>query len=500
MSTLRKFAGQTAIYGISTIVSRFLNFILTPIYVSVYPAKVYGVFNTLYSYASVLNVLLAFGMETTYFRYLNKYEGRKEKVYSNSFIVVAFLALSFFLLTILFTGTIARSVSNEYVAPYADYVQFVRFFIYIVVVDALSVVPFAKVRAEGRAARYAALKFVNILVFVVLNLFFIYILPYLIRKDVLGASVLADSFREGWVGYVFISNLVASIVTFLMLLPEVLQIRPSFDRKLFREMFLYSWPILIANISFIINENADKIFLSELLPAGISSRDVGIYGACAKVAIFLSIFIQAFRMGAEPFFFSHARNANAGQTYARIMNFFIIAVSAIFLGLVANIEILKYFIRGGDEQEAVYWSGLDVIPVLLFGYVCLGIYMNLSVWYKLSDQTRFGLYISGIGAVLTVVLNLIFIPRYSYMAAAWVSLCAYTTMMVTSYIWGQRNYPIPYNVKKSVLYLGLAALMVFVSYYIFDRNLVAGNLLFVIFVVTALFLERKELSLIFRKA
>ncbi|HEY1007202.1 MAG TPA: oligosaccharide flippase family protein, partial [Sphingobacteriaceae bacterium] len=237
-----------------------------------------------------------------------------------------------------------------------------------------------------------------------------------------------------------------------------------------------------------------------LLPAGISSRDVGIYGACAKVAIFLSIFIQAFRMGAEPFFFSHARNANAGQTYARIMNFFVIAVSAIFLGLVANIEILKYFIRGGDEQEAVYWSGLDVIPVLLFGYVCLGIYMNLSVWYKLSDQTRFGLYISGIGAVLTLVLNLIFIPRYSYMAAAWVSLCAYTTMMVISYIWGQRHYPIPYNVKRSVLYLGLAALMVFVSYYIFDRNLVAGNLLFVIFVVTALFLERKELSLIFRKA
>ncbi len=500
MSTLRKFAGQTAIYGISTIVSRFLNFILTPIYVNVYPAKVYGVFNTLYSYASVVNVLLAFGMETTFFRYLNKYEGRKDKVYSNSFIVVAFLALSFFLFTILFSGSIARYVSNEFVASYADYLQFVKFFIYIVVVDALSVVPFAKVRAEGRAARYAVLKFVNILVFVLLNLFFIYILPFCIRQNLLGASVFADSFREGWVGYVFISNLVASIVTFLMLLPEVMQLRPSFDRKLFREMFRYSWPILIANISFIINENADKIFLSELLPEGISSRDVGIYGACAKVAIFLSIFIQAFRMGAEPFFFSHSKNANAGQTYARIMNFFIIAVSAIFIGLAANIEILKYFIRGGEGQEAVYWSGLGVIPVLLFGYVCLGIYMNLSVWYKLSDQTRYGLYISAIGAVLTIVLNIIFIPRYSYMAAAWVSLIAYMTMMVVSYLWGQKHYPIPYNMQKSVLYLAAALVMVLVSYYIFERNLIIGNLLFVIFVGTALFLERKELSLILRKS
>ncbi|HEY0895697.1 MAG TPA: polysaccharide biosynthesis C-terminal domain-containing protein, partial [Sphingobacteriaceae bacterium] len=217
-------------------------------------------------------------------------------------------------------------------------------------------------------------------------------------------------------------------------------------------------------------------------------------------AIFLNIFIQAFRMGAEPFFFSHSKNANAGQTYARIMNFFIIAVSGIFIGLAANIEILKYFIKGGEGQEAVYWSGLDVIPVLLFGYVCLGIYMNLSVWYKLSDQTRFGLYISGIGAVLTIVLNLIFIPAYSYMAAACVSLVAYTTMMVVSYLWGQKHYPIPYDIKKSVLYLGMAGMMVFVSYYLFNRNLIIGNLLFVIFVGTALFLERKELSLIFRKA
>jgi O-antigen/teichoic acid export membrane protein len=500
LSTLRKFAGQTAIYGLTTIVSRFLNFILTPIYVSVYPAKVYGILSTLFSYASLLNALLSFGMETTFFRYLNKYEGRKEQVYSNSFIVVAFLALSFLLFTLLFSGSIANYLYNEHVAGYEDYLDFVKYFIYILVVDALAVIPFAKLRADGRPGRYGLIKFLNILVFVLLNLFFIYVLPFMIKHDVLGASVFAGAFREGWVGYVFISNLLASIITLFMLLPELLKIRPQFDRKLFSEMFLYSWPVLIANISFIINENVDKIFLSELLPATISSQHVGIYSACAKVAVFLSIFIQAFRLGAEPFFFSHSRNANAAQTYARIMNFFIIAVSAIFIGLIANIEILKFFVKGKDAAEqAIYWSGLDVVPVLLFGYVCLGIYINLSVWYKLSDQTRFGLYISGIGAIITLVLNVIFIPRYSYMAAAWISLIAYATMMVISYLWGQKNYPIPYNIKKSVLYLSIAAIMGFVSYYILGRNLIAGNLFFVIFVLTALYLERKELSLIFRK-
>lgn len=501
MSTLKKFAGQTAVYGLTTIVSRFLNFILTPIYVSVYPAKVYGVFNTLYSYASLLNAMLAFGMETTFFRYLNKYDHQKDKVYSNSFLVVAFLSGLFLLFTLLFSNSIAGFLYNEHVAPYGDYVRFVKYFLYILVVDALCVIPFAKLRADGRPGRYGFIKFVNVLVFVGLNLFFIYGVPLIIDHNLPGASTIASVYREGWVGYVFISNLAASIITFLMLLPEVLQVKPVFETKLFREMFLYSWPILIANISFIINENIDKIFLSELLPEAISSRDVGIYGACAKVAIFLNIFIQAYRLGAEPFFFSHSKNKNATETYARIMNYFVIAVSAIFIGIAANIEILKYFINGNDpQQQALYWSGLDVVPILLFGYVCLGIYMNLSVWYKLSDQTRFGLYISGVGAVLTLVLNLIFIPQYSYLASAWISLIAYTSMMVTSYVWGQKNYPIPYDLKRSILYLIGAAASVFISYYVFDRNLYIGNALFVIFIVTALYLERKELSLIFRRS
>ena len=260
------------------------------------------------------------------------------------------------------------------------------------------------------------------------------------------------------------------------------------------EMFAYSWPVLIANISFLINENLDKLLLGQILPQNISAREVGIYGACAKISLFLSIFIQAFRLGAEPFFFSHAKNKNANQTYARIMDYFVIAVCLIFVALVANIEILKYFIRNKH-----YWVGLPVIPPLVFGYVSLGIYMNLSIWYKLSDQTKYGLYISGVGAILTIVLNVLFIPKYSYMASAWISLIAYATMMVLSYVWGQKNYPIPYNLKKNIAYIISSIIIVYLSFYIFNRNIFIGNILLLLFALTAVYFEGKNLKTIFSR-
>lgn len=493
MSAIKKFAGQTAIYGLSTVISRLLNFILTPIYVGLYPAKVYGIFTVMFSWASMLNAILAFGMETTFFRYLNKYENEKQKVYNNTFITILSLAVVFLTFSSFFAGDIAVWMQNgkEYDPDYAVYI---KYFIWILVADALAVIPFAKVRAEGKAIRYSLIKFANILTFVGLNLFFIFIVPVIIQQHLPGESLLIGWYREGWVGYVFLSNLIASVLTLLLLLPELLQIRLTYDGKLIKEMLLYSTPVLIANISFIINENIDKIFLGQLLPPEVSDVEVGIYGACYKIAIFLSIFIQAFRLGAEPFFFSHAKNKNSGQTYAQIMNYFVIAVCLIFIMLAANIELLKYFIKGTDPaQRALYWSGLKVVPILLFGYVSLGIYINLSVWYKLSDQTRYGLYISGIGAVLTIVLNLIFIPEYSYMASAWISLTAYTVMMIFSYIWGQKKYPIPYNIRKNIAYLLASVCIVFVSFVVFNRNLIIGNTLFIIFTLVTFYIERKEL-------
>lgn len=268
---------------------------------------------------------------------------------------------------------------------------------------------------------------------------------------------------------------------------------------MFKEMFVYSWPVLVANISYIINESLDKAMLKHMLPHNISDQQVGIYGMCAKIALFLSIFVQAFRLGAEPFFFSHAKNKNSGDTYARIMNYFVITVAIICVALTANIDILAYLIVGKHTPENIYWSGLGVVPPLLFGYLSLGIYMNLSVWYKLSDQTKYGLYISGIGAVLTIVLNWIFIPKYSYMASAWISLAAYATMMVLSYIWGQKNYPIPYNLKKNLAYIVASIVLVFVSFTVFKRNIFAGNGLLLLFAFTAFYFERKELKIIFSK-
>jgi O-antigen/teichoic acid export membrane protein len=373
----------------------------------------------------------------------------------------------------------------------SDYTIYIKYFIFILVIDALSVVPFAKVRAEGKPSRYSIIKLINILTFIGLNLFFIFVIPFIIKHQLFMADILIQWYKPQWVGYVFVANLIASILTFLLLIPELLQLKFKLDKQLLLEMFGYSWPVLIANLSFIINENIDKIFLVHLLPAAISDAQVGIYGACCKIAIFLSIFNMAFRLGAEPFFFNHAKNENAGKTYALIMNYFILAISLIFVGIVANIEILKHFI-----QER-YWVGLDVVPILLFGYVSLGIYMNLSIWYKLSDQTKFGLYISGVGAILTIVLNIVFIPKYGFMASAWISLVAYTSMMILSYILGQKNYPIPYNVKRNIGYLSLSVLLVILSFVVFKRNLIVGNVLFMLFGLLILYIERKQIKKIF---
>jgi len=448
----------------------------------------------------MLNAILSFGMETTFFRYLQKYEKNKDQVYQNTFFSIATLAGIFGLFAFLFVDDISAWMQRGSTLINPDYGSYVKYFIFILVLDALAVIPFAKVRADGRPLRYGFLKFINVLVFISLNLFFIFGIPLILKEQLLGADFFSSWFRPGWVGYVFISNLIASALTLVLLIPELSQLKLRFDVKMIREMLSYSWPILVANISFIINENIDKVMLGRLLPAEISQQEVGIYGAACKLAIFLSIFIQAFRLGAEPFFFSHAKHEHAPKTYARIMTYFVITVCAICLGLVANLEILKYFIRGNAEQQELYWSGLQIVPVLLFAYISLGIYMNLSIWYKLSDQTRYGLYISGVGAVLTIALNIWLIPQYSYVASAWITLIAYVTMMLLSYILGQKNYPIPYQLGKNLGYIFLTAVLVWLSFKLFNKNLIVGNVLFLLFVCTVALAERKELKALFKKS
>lgn len=500
MSVLKKFIGQTAIYGISTVFSRLFNFILTPIYTKVYAKDVYGIFTNMYANASLINAILAFGMESTYFRYLNKHEDKKQEVYNNSFFCIAFIATLFLITGLIFSGSIASYLASD-ASEVPDYKQYVAFFLWILFVDAICVIPFAKLRADDKAMKYSMAKFLNIGCFVGFNLIFIFVLPTILTNHWIGADWLSSWYRHQWIGYVFLSNLIASVVTLVFLLPEFLKLQLKFDGPLFKTMFSYSWPILIANLSFIVNENLDKIVLKKLLPADIADGEVGIYGAVCKIAIFLSIFITAFRLGAEPFFFSHAKHQNAKKTYATILHYFVIALALIFVALIANIEILKYFISRGDKAHmAEYWVGLPAVPFLLLGYVCLGIYMNLSVWYRLSDQTRFGLYISLVGASITIVLNLVLIPKYSYMGSAWVSMLAYLAMMVLSYVLGQKYYPIPYNLKRIFAYLVISTVIAFSSFFLFDRNIYIGNAMLIAFLAAIIYFEKADLVKILKRS
>lgn len=499
MSTAKKFAGDTAIYGLSTIISRMIYFVLTPIYTRMLAVSQNGVFTAMYGLASIINPILAFGMETTFFRYLNKREDNKQQVYNNAFGVVLAITVIFLLFSVLFLNSIINYLEVGVVSQHADYAFYVKCFLAILVTDAFCVIPFAKLRADGRPIKYAFVKCSNILIVMALNLFFLFGIPFIIHHHFAGTDWILTWYRPHWVGYVFLSNMIASVITIFMLLPEISKLRLKFDMGMFAEMFTYSWPVLVANISYIINESLDKQMLKHILPTDVADQQVGIYGQCAKIALFLSVFVQAFRLGAEPFFFSHAKNKNSGETYARIMNYFVITVSVITVALVANVNILGHIIIGKETAHNVYWSGIAVVPWLLFGYLSLGIYMNLSVWYKLSDQTKYGLYISGIGAILTIVLNWLLIPKYSYMASAWISFLAYFVMMVLSYIWGQRNYPIPYNLKKNVTYIIASIVIVFLSFNVFNRNIFVGNALLIGFASVAFFTERKELIQILKR-
>lgn len=477
---------------------------LTPIYARTLPVGGNGIFTVLYGNASIVNAVLAFGMETTYFRYLQKREDNRQQVYNNSFGVILAVSVVFLLFSLLFLDNIVEYLIAGITKDRADYTFYVKCFLFILLTDAFCVIPFAKIRAEGRPFRYAFIKCANIAFVVSFNLFFLFGVPFFIAHGLPGADWMASWYRPEWVGYVFLANASASVFTILLLLPEISKLKLKYDMPMLKEMLLYSWPVLVANLSFIINESLDKALIKQLLPANMGDEQAGIYGMCAKIAIFLNISIQAFRLGAEPFFFSHAKNKNAPDIYARIMTYFIIAICIMSVAVVANIDLLAAIILKKETEEIngqmvhnIYWDGLPVVPLLLFGYISLGIYMNLSVWYKLSDQTKYGLYISGIGAVVTIILNVIFIPKYSYMASAWTSLIAYTGMMILSYLWGQKHYTIPYDIKKSLAYIVSAVFLVYISFYVFNRNIFIGNGLLIAFASVALYFEWKNLKTIF---
>ncbi|NTW32754.1 MAG: oligosaccharide flippase family protein, partial [Bacteroidetes bacterium] len=457
MNPIKQLAGQTAIYGISSIVGRVLTYLLVPIYTRVFIPEEYGIVNEMYAYVSLLIVILTYGFETGFFRFL-QLEPDKKKVYSTALISLLSTSLIFVLFAIFFAQPIADTLR------YPDNKEYVVWFSLIIALDALASIPFALLRSQNKAKRFATIKIVGIIVNVLFNLFFILLCPYMKKHGIMNDFV--DLVYKGkvGVGYVFISNLISSGVTLLFLLPEILRVKYRFDFKLWKSMMRYSLPLLIVGLAGIVNETMDRIFLKYLLPKNIGLFQVGIYGACYKISIIMTLFVQAFRFAAEPFFFSHAKNENAKQIYADVMKYFVIICTFIFLLVMLYIDVFKNFVG------VKYYEGLPVVPILLMANLCLGIYYNLSIWYKLTGQTKFGALISIFGALLTVVLNLWLIPIIGYMGSAWTTLICYATMMILSFIFGQKYYNVNYNMKKILGYIGLSLLLYVISIYIKPEN------------------------------
>lgn len=493
MNPLKKLAGQTAIYGLPSIVGRLLNYVLVPIHTAVFLPEKFGVIIEMYAYVSFLVVLLTYGMETAFFRFNSKEENSKDEVFSTTVVALIATTVVFISVASIFAQKIADFIS------YPNNSEYVIWFSFIVGLDAISSIPLARLRDQNRAPYFAMVNLVSIFLNVGLNIFWI---GYCIPAYQEGVS---NFFTEYFftptigVGYVFIANLFASVLKFVLLSPIIIKSKWKIDFGLLKRMLSYGWPILVASLAIIVNENLDKILIKWLLKDEIgvdaATAEAGIYGACYKISIIISIFIQAFRYAAEPFFFNQSKEQDAAKSYALVMKYFVIVCSFIFLGVMLYMDLIKHFVR---KEE--YWVGLGVVPYLLFANIFLGIFYNLSIWYKLSGKTRYGAAISLIGATITIVLNFILIPRVGYMGSAITTLICYATMVVISYFLGQKYFPVNYPIKRIFTYL-LTALSIYLisTLIIIDSKLISYsvNVLFLAaFIGLVIILEKPKKVLI----
>lgn len=456
-SPLKRLVGQTAVYGLSSILGRVLNYMLVPMYTRVFSPGEYGIVTELYAYVALFIVLLVFGMETAFFRFSRK-GGNLNQVFGTALGTVLASASVFVVLIIWQQQSIAEAISIP------DHPEYIAWFGWVIALDAISSIPFARLRAENKARRFAVLKLLGIGLNIGLNLFFILLCPLIMDMPNSWAYGLIASWYnpEMGVGWIFLANLASSALSLMLLAPELLRARVRFDRRLNGPMLRYAAPVVLIGLAGIINETLDRILMNFLLP--LSDKDIkvqiGIYGACYKLSIIMTLAVQAFRYAAEPFFFSESDKSNAKQTYATVMTWFALVLGAIYLGTLLYLDIIKGFI--GDE----FHSGLKVVPILLLANLFLGLYYNLSVWFKLTDKTLMGAYVSGLGAFITIALNIIWIPIYGYEGSAWATLITYVLMTLLSYFLGQKHYPVPYQTGRILAYLGLALGLYFLSSYL----------------------------------
>ena len=458
MTAIKRLAGQTAIYGIPSVLVRILGYLLVWLYTRIFLPEAYGTVNVFYAYASFLMVVLTYGMETAFFRF-NEQEKDRQKVFSTGMISLLISSFLFVTLVSGFSGSIAAWIQ------YPEHKEYVIWFAWILALDALSAIPFALLRAKNRPGRFAWIKITNIGVNIGFNLFFLILCPYLLRHFPQGLPERFISFfyRQDWgIEYIFISNLIASGVTLLLLFPEISSVKWKINPDLWKRMLFYAFPLLFAGLAGMVNETFDRLMLRYLLPKDIASAQVGIYAACYKISILMTLFIQAYKYAAEPFFFAQAKEKDAKEVYAKIMDYFIITVSLIFL---VTLLYLDDFIMPLLIGKKEYWQGKGVIPVLMMANLFLGVYYNLSIWYKLTGKTSWGAWLSLIGAIITLVLNFWWIPLssdhliYGYYGSAWATFICYGAMMILSYLIGQKYFPVNYNLRKFGGYLGLSVLL-----------------------------------------
>lgn len=498
MSSIKKLLGQTAVYGLSSILGRMANYLLlTPLFARVFSVEQFGVITNTYSWVAMAIIFFTYGLETGFFRYATAHEDRKNEVYSTAFISV--LCSSVLLVsTILF---FAQDIANG--MKYPEHKEFIIYLGIIVGVDALTAIPFAGLRMKEKAKKFAFIRLFSLGVNIGLNFFFYVICPYLTNEynyEWMNKLIYAVYTPHVGVRYVFIANLIASLVTVALLLPEIFGHRWKFDVELWRKLIPYSAPMLFVGLAGAINQHFDKLVTNYLLPEKIALYEIGIYGAIFKLSITITLFIQAYQYAAEPFFFKKSKDVDAKKTFADIAKYFTIITCIGFVGIMLSADLLLNLILG----KAVYREGLAVLPLIMMGAVFYGMFYSLSNWYKLSNKTYFGGMISSFGSILTLVGNFLLIPFFEklnpghgYWGCAITNFCCYLLMVVVSYFLGQKYYPIDYPVKRILFYLALASAMVLLNMYVISAlsplpRYCIGALLFLSYVAIAYILERPK--------
>lgn len=494
MNPIKKLAGQTALYGVSTILGRVLNYALVPLHTDVFEDTAqFGTLTELYTYVAFLNIMYTFGMETAYFRFVSRNKGNgkaAQDVYNSAFSSV-------FLVSLLLSGFIA--LNAEGVANTLGYPGSGNIIIWLAIIlltDAIVAIPYARLRNENKALKFAATKLSAIVLTVLLNLFFLLLLPAI--HDV-SPILEAMYWPDLGIGYVFLANLIGNAIVPIFLWRYLLEIKLSIDWKTFKPMAAYAFPILVMGLGGMINENIEKLLLNDLLPVDFypdktPQEALGVYGACYKLSIFMMLAIQAFRYAGEPFFFSKAEDKSAPALFAKVMHYFTVLSILILVGVSVNLDLIgTIFLRSQQYRDALY-----VVPFLLVAKLLYGVYMNLSVWFKLTDKTHYGTVFSMIGAAITIGGNILLIPYVGYLGSAIASIACYLVMAIICYYYGQKYYPIPYNFKPSFLYLAAAGALVFLVFkldiYSFILRSAVNIVLAILFSLAVYFIEKKSLT------